>query len=95
MTVLIPLAAIPSQSLNINLNNQACSLSVYQLSTGLFLDLSVNGVPVVTCRACPIATPLIRASYNGFVGEFVFVDVVGESNPNYTGFGTRWFLTYG
>ncbi len=58
MTVLvIPLAAVPSQAVSIILNNKNVQIEVYQKGTpttnyGLFMDLTVDNVPVVRGVLC-------------------------------------------
>ena len=37
---------------------------------------------------------LVRESYLGFVGQLVFVDMQGSSDPTYDGLGSRYLLTY-
>lgn len=103
----IPLAALPSQSLSVSLNNQAVSISIYQLGTppvaDLYCDIAANGVAVVNCRKCRAysgseteAPPflLLNARYWGFEGDFLFLDTQGDTDPAYPGLGTRWLLLY-
>jgi hypothetical protein len=98
----VPLAAIPSQALNVTLGNQNCQLVVYQKTTGLYLDLSVSSVPVSTTVRCVVSTRLLLdRQYSGFIGDFGFIDTqppngdVGQAeDPVYTGLGGRWVLIY-
>ena len=46
----IPLKPVPSQTLSVLLNGQNCQISVYQKSTGVYLDLHINNSPIVTDR---------------------------------------------
>lgn len=94
-TQVVPLAAVPSQTLSIALAGQNCDISVYTLSTGIYFDLTVNELPItrgVICRN--LARLLLDRGYKGFVGDFVFVDSQGVDDPEYTGLGTRWLLIY-
>lgn len=98
----VPLQAVPSQQLTIGLNGQNCSINVYQKTTGLYLDLLLNNVPVsvgVRCLNC--ARLLEDRQYSGFVGDLMFVDtqsptgVLEGTDPTYTGLGSQyelWFL---
>jgi len=92
--IVVPLQAVASQQINVNLGGQPCAISVYQKSTGLFLDLSVNGSPIVTGRICQNQNLLVRDAYLGFVGDLAFGDVIGTSDPDYTGIGVRFYLFY-
>lgn len=90
----IPLAAVPSQTLSIVLSGQNCQISVYQKSPGLYMDLAIDGVPVLATRPCRNTTPLVVQHYSAFVGDLAFVDTQGHDDPYYAGLGTRWRLGY-
>lgn len=90
----IPLAAVPSQSFGITLGGQNCVLSVYQKSTGLYLDLSVGGVPISTTVRCLNEARLCKDRQYLFTGDFLFYDTQGDSDPDYTGLGGRFVLIF-
>lgn len=90
----IPLQAVPSQKIQALLGGQYCRISVYQKTTGLFLDLYVNGSPVCTAIVGRDRVRLIRDRYRGFIGDLSFVDAQGASDPEYTGLGERFVLVY-
>lgn len=95
----IPLVAVPSQQINITLAGQACSINVYQKSTGVYLDLFLNNQPISTTVRCLNEAELLQdRRYLGFVGDLMFVDVQGDTDPVYTGFGAegtgRYQLVY-
>lgn len=92
--ITIPLTSTPSQLLQVTLADQSCNLAVYQKTTGLLLDLSVSGTPIVSALLCHDRTLLIRYPYLGFVGDLSFVDTEGLDDPYYTGLGSRWLLVY-
>lgn len=95
MRNVIPLAAVPSQSLSITINGQPCNINVYQKSTGLYLDLILNGVPITNTARCLLDAKLLAdRQYLGFVGDLLFTDTQGASDPDYTGLGSRFFLVY-
>jgi hypothetical protein len=91
---IIPLQAIPSQKFNITLNNQVCQISIYQKSTGLYFDLVLNNVPIVTARLCLDRKLIIRYKYLGFIGDFAFIDQKGLTNPAYQGLNSQYLLYY-
>jgi hypothetical protein len=90
----IPITATPSQKLNVLLANQNCQISVYQKTTGIYLDLYVNNEPIITGVVCRDRVMLVRQSYLGFVGDLAFFDTQGTDDPTYTGLGARFQLVY-
>lgn len=93
--IAVPLNAVPSQKGYAVLANQNAQISVYQKRTGLYFDLSLNSVPVVTARMClNLNRLLLGSNYTGFVGDFCFVDTQGSNDPDYTGLGGRYTLLY-
>ena len=90
----IPLNAIPNQTLTVGLGNQACQISVYQKSGGLFLDLYVNNSLIIAGVLCENFNRIVRSLYLGFSGDLVFGDTQGTSDPDYTGLGSRFVLLY-
>lgn len=90
----LPLQAIPSQKIKALLGGQYCRINVYQKTTGLFLDLYVNGSALCTAVLCRDRVKLIRESYRGLLGDLTFVDAQGLSDPDYTGLGGRFVLVY-
>lgn len=90
----IPLRAVPAQACSVVLGGQNCQVSVYQKSTGVYLDLQVNHEPVAIAVLCHDRVWLIRETYSGFVGDLTFVDTQGRDDPVYKGFGGRFQLMY-
>jgi hypothetical protein len=90
----IPISATPSQSLSVQLAGQQCQIKIYAKSSGVFLDLSVNNTPIRTAVLCMDRVKLVRHPYLGFIGDMTFVDTQGKHDPDYTGFGSRYVLTY-
>ncbi len=90
----VPLAAVPSQSFGITLGGQNCTLSVYQKTTGLYFDLTAGGVPVSTTVRCLNEARLCEDRQYLFTGDFLFFDTQGDSDPDYTGLGSRFVLVF-
>lgn len=90
----VPLQSVPSQAIKANLGGQSCQINVYTLSTGLFLDLYVNGSPIKTAAICEDRNLIVRLAYLGFTGDLAFMDTQGTSDPQYSGLGERWILLY-
>ena len=90
----IPLRAARSQVLAVVLAKQPCRIRAYTLSTGLYIDLYVNGVAVVTAVLCQDRTNLVRGAYLAFSGNLYFADTQGTSDPVYDGLDGRYVLVY-
>lgn len=97
--LLIPLQAIPAQSVNVSLAGQACLLTIRQFDTGLYMTVASNGSTVLNGVFCLNAVKIIRNLYFGFIGDFAFFDtepdpVTGPAAPDYTGLAERFLLAY-
>lgn len=95
--LIVPLQAVPNQTLTVPLVDQSVDLNVYQNSTGLYIDVLVFGEPIILGVLCESFNRIVRDLYLGFVGDFMFYDAQGGDSPidpDYTGFGTRFFLVY-
>jgi hypothetical protein len=90
----VPLQAVPNQTLQIVLDNQSCVLNLYQSPAALFMDVLVNDAPVVLGTICQNLNRIVRSLYLGFSGDFVFEDLQGTDDPDYSGLGTRFQLIY-
>jgi hypothetical protein len=94
MVVTVPLRAIPSQSVNVILSGQPCIIYLRDMGGRQHLSLSLNGT--VICRNVLLVnrSAIVRAAYTGFVGDLAAIDTQGDETPDYTGWGTRWFLAF-
>ena len=90
----IPLQPTPAQSLKVKLSDQNCEIRVYYRFGNTYLDLTVNGVVVCTGAICRDRQNIIQIAQNAFAGQLLFVDMLGASDPLYSGFGERWRLFY-
>ena len=97
----VPLNAIPNQTLSVLLGNQACQLNVFQSFFGVFMDVYVDdgATLIIAGVLCENKNRIVRSSYLGFVGDFVFVDTQAPTdqpglNPYYAGLGDRYQLVY-
>lgn len=91
----VPLVATPSQILSVTLGNQSTQITVYTLRSGLYIDIVNAGAPVVTCRICRNLQYILEdALYQGYQGDFIFVDTQGDTDPEYSGLGSRYLLVY-
>jgi hypothetical protein len=92
--LIVPTQAVPNQSLQVQLGNQACTLNVYQYPYGLFMDVYVSGAIIIGGVICENLNRIVRDFYLGFVGDFVWFDTQGSNDPIYTGLGSRYQLIY-
>jgi len=91
----VPLSPIPAQTLAIILGGQNCTIAVYQKGDALYFDLVTDSVTITTTRVCRNKIRLLlSANYLGFVGDFVFVDTQGDTQPQYAQLNTRYVLLY-
>lgn len=90
----IPLSATASQTIKVILNQQSVRLDVYQRSTGLFMNVWLNGTQVVAGAICQNLNPVVHADYLGLGGDFIFVDTQGSNDPTYDGLGSRYVLVW-
>ena len=90
----IPIQAVPSQTVAAVLSAQNCQIAINAKSQGVFVTVSVDGVAVVSSVIARDGEPIICREYSGFVGNLAFVDTRGNSDPEFSGFGTRFVLIY-
>ena len=92
--LVVPVQPLPNQTLQTQLNGQACTLNVYQQTYGLFVDLYVGATLIVGGVIAENLNRIVRSLYLGFSGDFVFLDTQGTADPVYTGLGSRFLLVY-
>ena len=90
----IPLQPVPAQTLKIKLGGQNCQIRVYYRFGSTYMDITAGGVVVVTGAICRDRQNIIQIAQNAFSGALLFVDMLGTSDPLYSGFGERWRLFY-
>lgn len=90
----IPLKAVASQVMSVQLGGQLCTIAIYQKSTGLYADVYVADSLVVGGVICENLNPLVRGLYLGFVGQLYFNDTQGTTDPYYTGLADRYQLLW-
>lgn len=90
----IPMQPIPSQLVKVVLGGQNVQIFIYQKDQGLFVDINSDGVDIVVGVIARDAVPIICREYMGFIGNILFVDTQGSSDPTYSGLGSRFSLVY-
>jgi hypothetical protein len=91
----IPLAAEPNQTLAVVLGGQPCQIALRQNGANMYFDLRVNNADIVLSRIVRNKQLLLLDSkYRGFRGDFLVNDSQGDTQPEYTGLDSRYFLYY-
>ena len=85
---------MPNQAVVTTLTDQQCQINVYQRGQFLFLDLYLNNAILLYGVICENLNRIIRDTYFGFSGDLCWLDTQGESDPIYTGIGSRFHLCY-
>jgi hypothetical protein len=91
---IIPITDVYSQTVNVTLANQPCTINLYQKSTGFYCDLYINNALVIGGVVCRNLTKIVRDAYLGFTGDLMFYDTQGAADPSSPGIGTRFVLCY-
>lgn len=94
MSQLVPIRALPSQQVQVQLSGQAVTLNIFQQAYGLYVDVFVGATPIIQGVIAENLNRIVRSAYLGLEGDFVFWDTQGDENPVYTGLGDRWQLAY-
>ncbi len=90
----LEISPVASQTLSIVLAQQNCRVNLYQKTTGLYFDLFVDGAPITTCVIGRNGALLLNRGGSNFIGNFMFVDTMGELDPQWDGLGIRFMLLY-
>lgn len=94
VTKSVPLVATPSLKFTTQLSGQNTKVELFQKATGLFSNVYVNDVAIALGTICQNGNTIIKSPYLPFVGDLAFFDTQGDSDPDYTGMGSRYFLGY-
>lgn len=60
----------------------------------LYCDLTLDSTVLWTGVPCMYALPIKSAMYIPFIGNLVFIDTEGASDPTYDGLMSRYYLFY-
>ena len=90
----INISAIPSQTLNIVLAEQYCTISLYWRQAALYLDLSIGQNVICQGAVCTNRADVIQSPVPGFAGTLHFWDNEGDRPPHWQGLNSRWELLY-
>jgi hypothetical protein len=107
--LLVPIQDTPTQQVRVTVGAQPCLLNLYQLDNStvaandttevlplqvLYMDVYVGTTLIIGGVACQNLNRIVRDLYLGFIGDFVFNDTQGSSDPVSPGLGSRYQLIY-
>lgn len=90
----IQLKNVPNQKFKIVLDGQNCQIKIYYRFGSMFLDLSCNDVLIISGAICRNRAGIVTKATNNFKGQLHFVDLLGDSDPHWQGFGNRFSLLF-
>ena len=94
MPSVISLSAVPSQKLQVVLEDQDVELSILQRGEHVYADITGNGVVLRQGALCIDRVPILQPGTTDFSGNLVFVDLWGTSDPQWQEYGSRFVLLY-
>lgn len=91
----IPLQTIPNQRFNVVLNDQNCTIHLYQKGNYMYMDFTADGTEIRTGAICLVNIDLLAVPTPYFSGYLFFVDMKGKgATPNYKELNDRFILMY-
>ena len=90
----VPLQPVPSQASKVVLGGQNCQINIYQKPQGVFVDITADDVEIIVGTIARDIAPLVSRGYTGFIGNLLFIDTQGNSDPSYDGLVSRFSLVY-
>lgn len=90
----IPLKQVPSQKLRVVLGGQNCTINLYYRFGNTYMDLVVGDSVVVNGAICRNRSSVVNIANHTFAGTLHFLDLLGDSDPNYKLFNDRYILLY-
>ena len=90
----IPLKQVPSQKLRVVLGGQNCTINLYYRFGNTYMDLVVGNNAVINGAICRNRSSVVNVANHVFAGALYFLDLLGDSDPNYKLFNDRYTLLY-
>lgn len=90
----IPLSQLPNQEFTVLLDDQRCTINLYQKGLYMYLDLTVDGELVSVGNICQDGASILQSPTPLFNGSLHFYDLQGTKHPVYSGLGTRYLLVF-
>lgn len=90
----ISLSQLANQSFQTVVAQQNCYITLRTLGENLYFSLSVDENVLVTNKIVRNSVPLVLYKHYGFIGDFIFVDLQGNTDPTYDELNTRYVMMY-
>jgi hypothetical protein len=90
----IPLQQTPAQKLRVKLDDQNCTMSIYYRFGATYMDLYVNNTLVEQGAICRNRASIIKVANSTFTGSLHFLDLLGDNDPDYRLFNSRYVLLF-
>ena len=90
----IPLQQTPSQKLRVVLDGQNCTMLIYYRFGATYMDLYVGNELVESGAVCRNRASIIKVANTLFTGSLHFLDMLGDSEPDYNLFNDRFILLF-
>ncbi|ANI29434.1 hypothetical protein PL78_06210 [Yersinia entomophaga] len=90
----VSIEPMKSQEFSVQLGGQQCNIRLIQRTSAIYMDLTVDGNPIMQGVPCYFGNRMVRYSYLGFKGDLLFLDSVGQNDPQWEGLGSRFQLFY-
>ena len=87
-------SALPAQTFYVVLDGQYCTMSLYQKSERLYMDLAVGASDVFKGAICLNGADIVQSPSTSFSGSLHFFDRRGNSPPHWSGLADRFMLIY-
>ena len=94
MTQYIQLQQTPSQVFNIVLNEQNCTLKIYQKRGKTFSSLYIDDKVIFEGILIHSFQGFKPANYLNFDGDLAFFDLYGSDDPDFNKYNDRFELNY-
>ena len=92
---IIPIRAIPAQSLQVVLDGQECTITLFWRWGHLYMDLLVGTEIICRGAVCRNGAAIVQAASADFSGSLHFWDTRGkQKEPGYKELGERFILVY-
>lgn len=89
---LISAEPLKSQAILFPIGDSQVGLTLVQRGDILYADVYLDGRCICQGVPCLNGNRIIHYKYLGFPGDLFFVDTLGNSDPNYSGIGSRYLL---
>lgn len=90
----IPLQQTPSQKVRVKLDGQNCTMRIYYRFGATYMDLYVGNTLIEQGAVCRNRAGVIKVATSSFTGSLHFLDLLGDSDPDYKLFNDRYILLF-